>query len=52
MAGKGVSDLETCADYFALPGRSCERSIFQTFWKDDCVTKSLGFELETSNFVY
>ena len=21
---KGVSDLETCMDYFALPGRSCE----------------------------
>ena len=22
--GKGVSDLETCMDYFSLPGRSCE----------------------------
>ena len=31
---------------------SVERSIFQTFWKDDCVTKSLFFELETSNFGY
>ena len=27
-----------------------ERSIFQTFWKLHCVTKSLFFELETSNF--
>ena len=26
------------------------RSIFQTFWKVHCVTKSLFFELETSNF--
>ena len=23
---KRVSDLETCVDYFALPGRSCENS--------------------------
>ena len=29
-----------------------KRSIFQTFWKDDCVTKSLFFELDTSNFGY
>ena len=27
-----------------------KRSIFQTFWKPDCCTKSLFFELETSNF--
>jgi hypothetical protein len=27
-----------------------KRSIFQTFWKVHCVTKSLFFELETSNF--
>ena len=26
--------------------------IFQTFWKPDCCTKSLFFELETSNFGY
>ena len=26
------------------------RSIFQTFWKDDCCTKFLFFELETSHF--
>ena len=26
--GKGVSDLEKCLDYFALPGRSCEILIF------------------------
>jgi hypothetical protein len=26
--------------------------IFQTFWKVHCVTKSLLFELETSNFGY
>ena len=25
-------------------------AIFQTFWKDDCCTKSLFLELETSNF--
>ena len=29
-----------------------QRSIFQTFWKPHCVTKSLFFELETSNFGY
>jgi hypothetical protein len=29
-----------------------ERSIFQTFWKDDCCAKLLFFELETSNFGY
>ena len=29
-----------------------KRSIFQTFWKPDCCTKSLFFELETSNFGY
>ena len=29
-----------------------ERAIFQTFWKDDFCTKSLFFELETSNFGY
>ena len=27
-----------------------KRSIFQTFWKVHCVTKSLFFELETPNF--
>ena len=27
-----------------------ERSIFQTFWKDDCCAKFLFFELEMSNF--
>ena len=25
---KGVSDLETCMDYFALPGRSCKKLNF------------------------
>ena len=29
-----------------------ERSIFQTFWKVHCWSKSLFFELETSNFGY
>ena len=29
-----------------------KRSIVQTFWKLHCVTKSLFFELETSNFGY
>ena len=29
-----------------------ERSIFQTFWTDDCCAKFLLFELETSNFDY
>ena len=29
-----------------------ERSIFQTFWKPYCCTKSLFFELETSNLGY
>ena len=29
-----------------------KRSILQTFWKTDCVTRSLFFELETSNFGY
>ena len=27
-----------------------KRSILQTFWKTDCVTRSLFFESETSNF--
>ena len=27
-----------------------KRSIFQTFWKEDCCTIFLFFELETSNF--
>ena len=27
-----------------------ERAIFQTFWRLHCVTKSLFFEIETSNF--
>ena len=27
-----------------------ERAIFQIFWKDDCCTDFLFFELETSNF--
>ena len=27
LAGKGVSDLETCMDYFALKERSCENII-------------------------
>ena len=31
---------------------SFKRSIFQTFWKLHCVTKSLLFKLETSNFGY
>ena len=29
-----------------------KRSIFQTFWKPDCVTRYLFFEFETSNFGY
>ena len=29
-----------------------KRSIFQIFWKPHCVTKSLFYELETSNFCY
>ena len=29
-----------------------QRSIFQTFWKLHCCTKSVFFELETSNFGY
>jgi hypothetical protein len=29
-----------------------KRSIFQTFWKDDCCAKFLFFELETLNFGY
>ena len=29
-----------------------QRAIFQTFWKPDCCTKSLFFELKTSNFGY
>ena len=29
-----------------------QRSIFQTFWKVHCWSKSLFFELETSNFGY
>ena len=29
-----------------------KRSIFQTFWKDDCCPKSLFIELDNSNFGY
>ena len=25
---KGISDLETCMDYFAFPGRSCQNLNF------------------------
>ena len=32
--------------------KKVKRSIFQTFRKLHCVTKSLFFELETSNFGY
>ena len=34
---KGVSDLETCMDYFALEGRSCEKFIL---FYEDCNTPS------------
>ena len=44
----GHSALVAAAGPIA-PGK---RSIFQTFWKLHCVTKSLFFELETSNFGY
>ena len=29
-----------------------KRSIFQTFWKQDCCARLLFIELETSNFGY
>ena len=35
-----------------LEDLTIKRSIFQTFWKLHCVTKSLFFEIETSNFGY
>ena len=35
-----------------LTNRHCERSIFQTFWKDGCCAKYLFFELETLNSGY
>ena len=38
-----------CIEWLICQGK---RSIFQTFWKLHCVTKSLFFELETSNFGY
>ena len=38
-----------CIEWLISQGK---RSIFQTFWKLHCVTKSLFFELETSNFGY
>ena len=36
-------------NYFHYPLFS-KRAIFQTFWKVHCCTKSLFFEIETSNF--
>ena len=37
---KGVSDLKTCMDYFALPGRSCKNDLFShpskgTFYSEE-----------------
>ena len=29
---KGVSDLEMCMDYFALPGKRCENLNFPAHW--------------------
>ena len=31
---------------------NCQRSIFQTFWKQDCCAKSLFMELGTLNFYH
>ena len=40
---KGVSDLEMCVDYFALPGRSCESLKFPC-------QKNLATSQTTKNF--
>ena len=36
--------------YIVLKEALINRAIFQTFWKNDCCTKFLFFELETLNF--
>ena len=43
-----------CIHTYGAPGTLVEfkRSIFQTFWKDDCCAKFLFFELETSSSGY
>ena len=50
----GLSDSRMRASEkdLLVPGQNGinKRSIFQTFWKVHCVTKSLFFEIETSNF--
>ena len=48
---KGNSVQEACTKGFAVH-IGIKRSIFQIFWKPHCVTKSLFYELETSNFCY
>jgi hypothetical protein len=50
---KDANEMMVLGTSFAstLHGKS-ERSIFQTFWKDDCCAKFLFFKLETSNFGY
>ena len=44
-------DFQTRQTFFKFKS-NFKRAIFQTFWKDDCCTKSLFFKLETSNCVY
>jgi hypothetical protein len=44
-------NIENVGTLLFLPG-FFERSIFQTFWKDDCGAKFLLFELAMSNFGY
>ena len=40
---KGVSDLETCMDFFALPERSCENSNFHTHLGKNLATSQKTF---------
>jgi hypothetical protein len=40
---KGVSDLETCMDFFALPERSCENLNFHTHLGKNLATSQKTF---------
>ena len=40
-----------CNFYIGLyMANNCKRAIFQIFWKPDCITRFLFFELDTSKF--
>ena len=40
-AGKGVSHLDPCMDYFALPGRSCKNLFHPIFFLNDMLLRKI-----------